>query len=80
MLVEAQPQTTVSDTDPLSGSARGGRGPAPRMWPLTVSGAGEDGPMKASVQDLLAGPRGRRVCLEAARMLSTRVAELVFLG
>lgn len=36
--------------------------------------------MKASVQDLLAGPRGRRVCLEAARMLSTRVAELVFLG
>ncbi|MEO4038679.1 hypothetical protein V3N95_05270 [Micrococcaceae bacterium Sec6.3] len=34
--------------------------------------------MKASVQDLLAGPRGRRLCLEAARLLSPRVAELVF--
>ena len=34
--------------------------------------------MKASVQDLLAGPRGRRLCLEATRMLSLRVAELVF--
>lgn len=41
-------------------------------------GPGEDGPMKASVQDLLAGPRGRRLCLEATRMLSLRVAELVF--
>ncbi|MCK6095797.1 hypothetical protein KZX06_10350 [Micrococcus sp. EYE_162] len=34
--------------------------------------------MEASTQARLAGPRGRRLCLEAARALSPRVADLVF--
>ena len=34
--------------------------------------------MEAGVEELPARPRGRRLCLEVAKILSPRVAELVF--